>query len=165
MRGKAIGAVGGLLVFLAAAATAEAQINVTGTNPTCVKETDSQVLYMGTVINVTGCNFRLWVFQNGTQKFASTPEWKNGIAPFTVDEEVPDMNTWGLDAGQQIKFKAKVWTTPFVSSTHELFRTVEDVPPPPPSSYLPGQDRGTTPAGVRDELYAAILNDDEELLA
>jgi hypothetical protein len=161
MKSKALGGISGFLLVLAAAATAEAQtITITGEAPGCVTTSDSQATYQATISNVSGCNFRLWVFKNGVQKYASPQTWVSGTSPFTVSHLVTGLSGWGLQAGQELKFRGRAWIASG-ASMHDLIRYVEQGG----STYLPSDDRRPTPAGVRGELYAAVLNDDEELLA
>jgi hypothetical protein len=155
-----MGVVAGLLAFAAAAATAEAQINITGTDPGCVKSTDMIMTYTGTISNATSCNFKLWVYQDGVLKYQSTQSWVNGNAPFQVSQLMLAVG-WNLQVGATVTFRAKAWTSPEDCSVHDLNCTVL----PPSQTYAPSRapdgGRRLRPAAIP----AAVVKQEEELLA
>lgn len=158
---KAIGIGAGLLAFLAAALSAEAQVNIQGINPGLVEVDDSSALYQATISGTSGCYYQPSAYLGSTLKFDGTACYVSGTAPFTVGTSITGMNNWGMQVGQTLDFRGKAWTNPMQKKTHDLYRTVQAGG----STYLPSPDRRSTPSGLRGELYAAVLKNDEELLA
>ena len=164
---RAIGVGAGLLAFLAAALSAEAQINIEGINPGCVVSTDTSTTYVATLTGSTSIYWKLCVSLNDVPRYTGSTNHISGPAPlFTVSETVTTIGGWGMQVGNSVKFTGKAGaSSKFLTKTHERTVLVVAPPPPPPGSYLPRPDRRSSPAGVKDELYAAVPRDEEEMLA
>lgn len=133
MRCKSTGVAAGVLAFLAVAVAAEAQGNPTNTptGPLKVYTTDSSSTYTS-VINSTGPTYvRLRVFYLGVIKH-NTTTFVSSYGVVNFSKLVTGMNTWGMQAGQQLNYNTRVWL-----ASNPAFYDLDDwwVPIEAPTSY------------------------------
>lgn len=154
MRRYAIGIMAGMGVFLGAAVAAEAQITITGTGPLAVYHTDSQSTYTATVTWTGSFYFKLWVYRNGVQKYVSSQYQYSSPGVYNLSQLVSGMNTWGMVAGDTLKYRGKAW---WGTSTDldDWFVTVSQGT----SKLMPGKDGPILP--YREELLAEITRREE----
>jgi len=157
---KAIGLGAGFLAFLAATLSAEAQVNIQGINPTSVLTIDQSCTYVAQISGAPTLYWKFCVTLGSQQLYGSGLFLVNGLAPCTVSTSI-GMSGWGLAEGQTIHFTGKVGTSPRNLITGLPWPAIVD----DPTTYLPVPDSRTSPHGLRGELYAAIVKDEEELLA
>jgi hypothetical protein len=158
MRRIALGIGVGVGAFLGASLAAEAQITITGDKPAHVYHSDSQSTYEATVTWTGSYKFQLKVFLNGVQKYQSSVYNYSSPGPTQrISHTVTGMNTWGMQAGQQLDYRGKVWTSPSNQNTHDWYVTVEQGT----SKLLP--DRKKLPFGDpnREELLAEVVRREE----
>jgi len=141
---------------------AQAQgINITVTGPTAIYTDTSTIEFTGTVSGYNDYNFRLWVYLNGTVKHDSmTLAYSGSNATYYVY----NANTWGMQAGNEIKIRVRVWVTSSIIDQEFVYLTVQQGS----QTYLqPTEAPRRTPAGGAGMLYAAVVrsNDDQELVA
>ena len=155
MRRYTIGILAGMGVFLGAALAVEAQgITITGTGPLAVYHTDSQSTYTATVTYTGNFNFKLWVFRNGVQKYVSLQYMYSSPGVFNLSQLVTGMNTWGMVAGDTLKYRGKAWVSGS-SDIDDWFVTVSQGT----SKLIPDKDRPLLP--YREELLAEVVRREE----
>ena len=159
MRRYSTGILAALGALLGSALAAEAQnITITGTHPLAVYHTDSQSTYEATVTWTGAYKFQLKVYLNGVQKYQSTIYNYSSPGPTqNISHLVTGMNTWGMQAGNELKYRGKAWTSSTNQSTHDWIITVQQGT----SKLMP--DRKKAPLGEpdREVLLADVARREE----
>lgn len=160
MKSYAIGvAVAGVVAWFGTMDAQAQGINITVTGPTAVHANADTIEFSGTVTGYETYQFRVWAYLNGALVHDSMTLCYTGSTA-TYFFYTPE--NWGMQGGDELKFKCRVWVN--LSTYHLVYHTLTVQSP---QTYLqPSDAPDRQPAGGSGVLYAAVLRSDEqELLA
>lgn len=129
MRSTLVGTAVALLVGLAGAAAASAQVEINPNGPTCVESDDTTSTYTAVVTTDYDFDLNLKVYLNSTLKYDNTTFVVNDGPSYNYREDV-DHTGWGMRSGDTLHYRAKATLTegPYQGSyaTASWYVTVSD---------------------------------------